>query len=151
MTFEEAIRRLREQGLKRTPSRESILRLFASDGRYLSASDVREALAYEHPAMSLDTIYRNLSSFAGLDILEETELGGERKFRMHCDRDGHHHHFICMACGRTEELDLCPMDQVSALLPGSVIEDHKFEVYGRCPACSTGADAELPGSTQEKA
>ncbi|WP_040228811.1 Fur family transcriptional regulator [Bhargavaea cecembensis] len=136
MTFDKAIRLIRENGMKRTPSREALLRLFASDGRYLSAADVRQALAYEHPAMSLDTIYRNLSSFAELGILEETELGGERKFRMHCDRDGHHHHFICMECGRTEELDLCPMDEAAGLLPGFTIEDHKFEVYGRCPDCA---------------
>lgn len=137
MNFEIAMERLKSEGLKRTPSREAILRLLELEDRYLSAGDVKKALAADHPTMSQDTVYRNLSSFSEMKILEETEFGGERKFRMHCDRHGHHHHFICMDCGRTEELDVCPMEQVSHALPAFIINDHKFEVYGQCPDCGT--------------
>jgi len=70
-------------------------------------------------------------------ILEETELTGERHFRMHCEPGVHHHHFICTLCGKTRSIPDCPMDLIAVNLPNYEVEGHKFEVYGRCPMCVT--------------
>jgi len=47
------------------------------------------------PQLSVDTVYRNLTLLHELDILEATELNGERLYRMVCAGDDHHHHLIC--------------------------------------------------------
>jgi Fur family zinc uptake transcriptional regulator len=126
---------LRENGYKKTDKRELILNMFEETDKYLTARDLLDVLKKDHPGMSYDTIYRNLATFVELGILEETELNGERNFRMHCDVDHHHHHFICMECGSVKEVSHCPMEKMEQLLPGYMIEAHKFEIYGKCPDC----------------
>lgn len=125
---------LKQNGYKKTDKRELILNMFEETDKYLTARDLLDVFKKDYPGMSFDTIYRNLATFVELGILEETELNGERNFRMHCDTE-HHHHFICMVCNNVKELSLCPMDLMEEKLPGYVIENHKFEIYGTCPNC----------------
>lgn len=126
---------LKDNGYKKTDKRALILDMFAATDKYLTARDLLAVLKKDSPGMSFDTIYRNLATFVELDILEETELNGERNFRMHCESDHHHHHFICRDCGNVKELSICPMEMLGEKLPGYKIEAHKFEIYGKCPQC----------------
>ena len=135
MNIEKAWEILEENELKRTKNREVILSFFEEENRYLTASDVKDYMEVNNPKISFDTIYRNLSTFTALGILEETELAGERHFRMECDPGVHHHHFICTLCGLTSNIAQCPMDLLSINLPNYEIESHKFEVYGKCSSC----------------
>ena len=135
MTIDEAWRILSENQLKRTKNREVLLDLFLENDRYLTAGKIKDFMEAENPGISFDTIYRNLSSFTELGILEETELSGERHFRMHCEAGVHHHHFICRTCGKTRNIPGCPMDLIAVNLPNYEIEEHKFEIYGKCPLC----------------
>lgn len=135
MNISKAWEILKKQGYKKTDKREMILQMFAESEKYLTAKDLLNVLKIEFPGMSFDTIYRNLATFVQLGILEETELSGERHFRMQCEIDHHHHHFICMSCGNIKEVHLCPMELLDEGLPGYEIENHKFEIYGKCPRC----------------
>ena len=40
-------------------------------------------MSAKYAGISYDTIYRNLSDFSELNILEETEFDGEKKYRFH--------------------------------------------------------------------
>ncbi|QUW22240.1 transcriptional repressor [Sporosarcina sp. Marseille-Q4063] len=135
MTIDEAWRILGENQLKRTKNREVLLDLFLENDRYLTAGTIKDFMESENPGISFDTIYRNLTTFTELGILEETELSGERHFRMHCDAGVHHHHFICTTCGKTQNIPDCPMDLIAINLPNYEIKGHKFEIYGKCPLC----------------
>ena len=126
---------LKGHGYKKTDKRELILNMFSETEKYLTARDLLQVLKKDFPGMSFNTIYRNLSTFVELGILEETELNGERNFRMQCESDHHHHHFICKDCGKVKELSLCPMDLLGEKLPGYAVEAHEFEIYGKCPDC----------------
>lgn len=134
MNMEKAIALLKGKKYKMTDKRKDILAFFLKANGYRTAKDLNEFMEERYPGISFDTVYRNLHLYAEMDILETTELDGEKHFQIACSSE-HHHHFICRACGRTKEIDLCPMHEVAGKLSGYKIEDHKFEVYGLCPEC----------------
>ena len=89
-----------------------------------------------YPSLSFDTVYRNLSLFAELGILEMTELAKQKHFRFTCSQDEHHHHIICLDCGKTQEIEHCPMETFIGNVDGFTISGHKFEIYGHCNECN---------------
>jgi Fur family zinc uptake transcriptional regulator len=62
-------------------------------------------------------------------------LSGEKNFRFSCATREHHHHFICLDCGKTKEIQTCPMAVLDEDLVGYNVSGHKFEIYGKCPEC----------------
>ncbi len=133
---EQAIETLKEHGYKYTDKRENMLSVFAAENRYLTAKEVQLGLKERYPSISYDTIYRNIYTFVELEVLEETELNGEKMFRFGCKHTGHHHHFICTNCGKTKQIEMCPMNFFETQLNGCQIESHRFEIFGKCENCS---------------
>ncbi|MFK3958411.1 Fur family transcriptional regulator [Guptibacillus hwajinpoensis] len=139
MNVSTALRILKDEGYKYTEKREDLVTLFAKEKRYLSARDVLNHMQESYPGMSVDTIYRNLTLFADLTILEETEWNGEKRYRLSCSTKTHHHHLICLDCGKTRQIESCPMEDIPVGESGFEVTGHKFEVYGRCGACQAHA------------
>ncbi|MBE3594420.1 MAG: transcriptional repressor [Candidatus Carbobacillus altaicus] len=135
MTVEEALQILQDKGYKYTGRRETLIRILDREDRYVTAKDLLEEMQEIYPELSFDTIYRNLGLFHELGIVSMTELAGERRYRMRCNLPEHHHHMICLICGKTREIKACPLDAMWGDPEGFQITDHKFEVYGYCQAC----------------
>ncbi|WP_214807490.1 Fur family transcriptional regulator [Exiguobacterium sp. s102] len=136
--IEQAREQMKASGFKATPKRLDLLAYLFEANRYVSAREIAEELRTSHPSLSYDTIYRNLNDFAEINILETTELDGEMKYRAACQSGQHHHHLICRACGKTQTLNVCPMELMSPIkASGFEVEDHKFEIYGRCSDCQS--------------
>jgi Fe2+ or Zn2+ uptake regulation protein len=94
---------LRRRNQRVTSQRLVIHRVLHELGRHATADDVLAAVADRLPGVSLPTVY------ATLDLLEE--LGAVRRVAvpggpaLFDPRTAPHHHLVCRACGRTEDLD----------------------------------------------
>ena len=80
LLLKEAIEVLEKSDLKMTERRVRMLEIMYSENRYLSAREVKNILEEDYPGISPDTIYRNLHSFSMLELLEETEISGDKYF-----------------------------------------------------------------------
>ncbi|WP_208591225.1 Fur family transcriptional regulator [Gracilibacillus suaedae] len=134
MNITVALNRLEKKGYKNTRKRERMLKIFIKENRYLSAKGIFKLIVEDYPYLSVDTIYRNIKIFEELDIIESTELSGEKHYRFKCSSD-HHHHIICTDCGAVEKIEMCPMDAITDTPEGFTITHHKFEIYGYCDEC----------------
>lgn len=61
-----------------TGKRETMVRIFFQEKRYMSAKIVFNTMQELYFNLSLDPIYRNLSLFEELGILESTEFQGAK-------------------------------------------------------------------------
>ncbi|WP_091833345.1 Fur family transcriptional regulator [Marininema halotolerans] len=137
MDLQQALDRLKAKGFKYTGKREKMVEIFSEQDRYLSAKEVLAEMKGEYPSLSVDTLYRNLSLFEELEIVEGTEWEGERRYRLHCGGKNHHHHLICRECGKTRPLHQCPMNELLNETEDFRITGHKFEIYGFCGRCES--------------
>ncbi len=126
---------LKDRGYRTTGKRREILSFLLDANRYVSAREIIDHMRVKHPTLSLETVYRNLRTLLDEDIIEESRFKeGENKYRIACRTD-HHHHYICIRCGKTRVIEHCPMPDVGRAPEGFVVLGHRFEVLGYCPNC----------------
>lgn len=92
--FQEACARM---GIKNTHQRTEIFRTVIATDEHPDAVSVYRQVKRRIPAISLDTVYRNLKMLAENDLIAIVGMSHE-SLRFDGNRD-HHHHFTCMKCG----------------------------------------------------
>jgi Fur family ferric uptake transcriptional regulator len=143
---------LAERGLRNTAPRRAIadwLSTASNTGRDFSADDVwQELLSQSHPG-GRATVFRTLDALERSGVLDRIELAnGNRRYRV-CGAAEHHHHIVCVACGKVSDVHTClPRRVLSAIAEetGFVVERHSLELFGRCGSCLQSAP-ETTGAT----
>src|SRR5580692_3671529 len=94
------LRDLKRAGLKMTPQRIAIVRLFAEDDSHPTAQDLFERLRLAFPSMSFATVYNTLDTLARAGLAGIVRLPGKRGDAARFDPNtGPHHHAVCDGCG----------------------------------------------------
>ena len=92
-TFEQDCR---DAGLKLTHQRLEIYRQLVQATDHPSAETLYKRLQEQMPTLSLDTVYRTLSTFEDRDLIARVEtVESQARFEVQME---HHHHFICHRC-----------------------------------------------------
>ena len=138
MNMEDMLSKLKENGIKVTPQRQEVLKVFIENEKHYSAEEILKKVQKNFPNVSLDTIYRTLSLFKELELISEVDFSdGCRRFEIN-EVDGHHHHLICLKCGRAEEVRFCPEEcllKVKMQNPDFKVSGHTFKIFGYCSKC----------------
>ena len=127
---------LRGKGLKLTPQRLLIADIIHDAKGHLTAGEIVKHVQAKMPGVNKSTVYRTL------DILEEAgcvyRSGSHSESICHHDEEGHHHHLVCIRCGRTMD---CEEDLFTSLRK-SLVNRYGFQaefkhvtVSGICRAC----------------
>ena len=138
MEFQDAVRRLREAGHKLTPQRMEILRVLINAGVPMSALAVMARVKETYPYISLDTVYRNLSLLTTTAMVDQINLQHKGTALFEFQGEVHHHHAICLECGKSFCVGACPLPKVFPLPAEDQtfqVVSHAFELYGYCSSC----------------
>jgi Fe2+ or Zn2+ uptake regulation protein len=137
-------RRLRDARIKVTKIRIAILDLVVATGRHMTADEITAALKQTRIPADRVTVYRNLDRMIHEGLLVATCQPGKAMRVGACRQPeaAHHHHIVCERCGRVEETDGCPVQDMWDTLRNQVLGSSKFELTGHitqymgvCPAC----------------
>jgi Fur family ferric uptake transcriptional regulator len=127
---------LREHGVQVTAQRIAVLRAIARRP-HATADDVAEVVRSEIGAISRQAVYDALATLADKGLLRRIQPSGSpARFE---DRVGdNHHHLICRACGRMDDVD-CAVGATPCLTAaddsGYEIDEAEVIYWGRCPDC----------------
>jgi len=132
--FEEVCR---NSGMKLTHQRMEIFREVAQTTEHPDAEKVYQGVRKRMPTMSLDTVYRTLWMLKDLGLI--TTIGSPRERTRFDANLSHHHHFVCVQCGLTQDFYSDEFDELK--LPESVkafgyVETTQVEVKGVCLKCT---------------
>ena len=142
MLREDFERILKKHGLKKTKQRVLVLEALASCGdEHLTAEEIYEIVKAEFPEIGLATVYRTIQLLSGLGLVESIQLG-DGYVRYEIGKIGgteaHHHHLICLGCGKIISFRDDLLDELEKRIKESVsfqVINHEVKLYGYCEAC----------------
>jgi len=129
---------LRDAGLRLTHQRLEIVRVIAADETHPDVETVFRTVRERVPTISLDTVYRTLSTLAerGL-IVRVLFTPGPARYDANAAR---HHHFVCTRCGLIRDVEDAELD---AIRPGAEVarigrpDAVSVQFRGVCAACQS--------------
>lgn len=130
-------RKCREHNLSMTPQRLAIYKILKNADNHPSAEEVFNQVKADFPDMSIDTVYRTLTTFSEIGVIRVVE-GYSQARRYDPDMESHHH-FRCMRCDRIIDFHEKSFDKLK--IP-SIIKDRymvcgiKVILEGVCDQCS---------------
>lgn len=131
--------RLEERGYRVTPARQAVLEFVLARSEPFTA----EELVRQLREVGRATVFRTFKLLLDMDMLCRIVREDGSVFYQLSGR-GHHHHLVCVSCGRVQDFTDCAVPQIVSELArrtNYTIEGHRLEIYGRCAACQTPAHA----------
>jgi Fur family transcriptional regulator, ferric uptake regulator len=132
--------RLRGVDQRYTPGRRAIIDLLVNAGGPMSIGDIAELL----PDLPRSSAYRHLVDLQNAGLVRRVAANDEfARFELAEDLTEHHHHLLCVACGRV--IDVTPTAEFERALAQAVDQlsdaegfspqSHRLDVLGLCAEC----------------
>jgi Fe2+ or Zn2+ uptake regulation protein len=133
--------RLNATGSRYTGQRRTVVEILSRRGTPLTIAEILRG----RPELKQSSVYRNLAAMEAAGVVSRVSTDEEYgRYELAEDITGHHHHLICLSCGRIDEVDLPPglersLDRaIDALADraGFASVSHRLDLIGRCAACA---------------
>lgn len=131
--MEHYIKLLKENNLKITPQRISILTYLEKHYTHPTADEIYKALKEKTPSLSKTTVYNALETLRQHNLIHTLTISGsETRYDI---KQGMHHHFYCKQCKKIFDIDLCcpNIEQVSQ--QGYHVDEVHGYFKGLCKNC----------------
>lgn len=129
-------RQLKDNKLKVTATRLSLLDVFEHAKKPLSVKELREELSDKQTDKV--TLYRTIETLKKLGLIKQIYLKDRRAY-FEVNSDQHHHHLVCTDCHSIKDI---AMDDHFEALERKILEKEQFKVlshvlefYGLCSKC----------------
>lgn len=129
---------LSSKGIKLTIARKGIIEVLFKAGQPLSAEEILVKLKKVKNNPDQATVYRQVSFLRNAKIISELDFGDGKK-RYEYDFKKHHHHLVCLKCGKIEDftphLDLEKEEVQIGKSKCFKVSYHSLEFFGTCKDC----------------
>lgn len=125
-------------GVRSTRQRKAILEVLDDLDAFASAKTIYQTLLDRNRHVGLTTVYRTLQSLVDVRAIDVLHMASGESLYRSCTSDIHHHHLVCIECGKTVEIIGDPVEtwaRRAAAEAGFKLTSHTAEVFGVCPAC----------------
>jgi Fur family transcriptional regulator, ferric uptake regulator len=133
-----AVERLNQAGTRLTEPRRRLAALVERQAGPFTAADILRSARDEHLHVGRATVFRTLGLLEDEGVVERIDLPSGDHAYVACSGGRHHHHAVCVVCGRVTDLpDLdvgLDVDELSRR-SGYEIQAHRIELFGRCADC----------------
>lgn len=125
----------RASGLRCTAQRYIVLEYLCKGPVHAAADEIFAALNRRLPLVSLATVYNTLRELTEAGLVREFPSEGKAA---RFDANLHpHHHFVCDACGKVDDIDWfeIPERTRKPALGARSIRDYEVIFHGTCERC----------------
>ena len=134
---EEMLDALDRAGVRLTGPRRKLTALIERREGHFTAADLLKDAGRRRMGIGRATVFRLLELLSEQGLVERIDLPDGTHAYIPCEPT-HHHHLVCLNCGTTTDVDDCGIEAVTreaARRSGFKIEQHRLELFGRCPDC----------------
>lgn len=134
---EEMLDALDRAGVRLTGPRRKLTALIERREGHFTAADLLKDAGRRRMGIGRATVFRLLELLSEHGLVERIDLPDGTHAYIPCEPT-HHHHLVCLNCGATTDVGDCGIEAVTreaARRSGFKIEQHRLELFGRCPDC----------------
>ena len=131
---ERAKARLNEAGFRSGAARRRVIELLEGEHCAVTALEIDRRL----PSVGRATVYRTLEQLEQLDLVHRVDVGSEVVAYERNDPGQHHHHILCIRCGRLLPFEDARLEQAIHAVGETAefeIVSHDVLLRGVCPDC----------------
>lgn len=128
---------LREAELRATPARVAVMNFLEKTNQPVDVNSVINYLNVKRINTDPATVFRIMNVLTQKGITTRIEFQ-EGKTRYELARKIHHHHLVCEACGRIENISgqfLCALEKEIQNKHKFLVKRHSLEFFGLCADC----------------
>lgn len=148
VTLDQMLAAFEAAGMRTTRPRRAMAEQLVAWGaseKEFSSEDLWHAVQEKAPWVGRATAYRTVQLLQDLGFLDRvTFADGTERYHVVAAGHAHHHHLTCEVCHRIVPVEACIAPaafEAMAQQSGFAISGHRLEIFGRCPACQSGAHA----------
>ncbi len=135
MTYEEALKKLKDTGNIISMPRMTILKYVLEHKTHHTAESIYETLKKEYPSISIATVYNTLKLFAKIGIVKQLMID---ESKVYYDSNIYpHFHLKCTVCGKIYDVSPPICRELEGLkdIEGHIVNDAHVYFYGVCSDC----------------
>ncbi len=133
------IKKLRAKGERITPIRSALVDILTRSKTPRTVPELLDELQEHGYKANKTTIYRQLETLLGLNIIQEVHLADRSTYYEIITESGHHHHLVCLECHKIEDVvfatDLDVHEKKIWKKYGFKVIQHSLEFFGLCKKC----------------
>jgi Fur family ferric uptake transcriptional regulator len=130
--------RLREDGGRRTASRQAIIEVLLEVDGHITAEEIAERVQQRFPSVNKSTVYRTLSALHDSGVIAHVHFGhGSATYHFTAED---HVHLFCETCEEVQEVPASKLGEFTSAIErayGFRVDHRHFAIMGRCGRCST--------------